>query len=43
MDGGGEELERAAALLATGLDHGQHCFHEAATGGVWRADAACSA
>ena len=35
MDGGGEELERAAALLAAGLDHGQHCFHEAATGGAY--------
>jgi hypothetical protein len=34
MDGGGEVLEGAAALLPTGLDHRQHRFHEAATGGA---------
>jgi hypothetical protein len=31
MDSGGEVLEGVAALLAAGLDHRQHRFHEAAT------------
>ena len=30
MDGGGQVLEGAAALLAADFDYGQHRFHEAA-------------
>jgi len=38
MDSGGEVLEGVAALLAAGLDHRQHRFHEAAAGGALRAE-----
>ena len=30
FDGGGDEVEDAAALLAAGFDYGQHRFHETA-------------
>ena len=38
MDGGGEIVEDVAALLAAGLDHRQHRFHEAAAAGALRAE-----
>jgi len=38
MDGGGEIVEGAAALLAAGFDHGQHGLHETAAAGALRAE-----
>ena len=38
MDGGGEVLEGAAALLAAGLDDRKHRLHEAAAAGALRAE-----
>lgn len=32
LDGGGDEVEYVAAMLATGLDDREHCFDEAAGG-----------
>ena len=38
FDGGGDEVEDAAALLTAGFDHGQHRFHEAAARVALRAE-----
>jgi len=36
FDGGGEEQEDVAALLAAGFNHAEHRFDEAAAGGIRR-------